>query len=251
MIYDAVYLSPHLDDVALSCGAQIFDRTSAGQRVLIVTMMAGDPPVGLSDLAQQLHARWQLAADAVAARREEDAAACRILGAAYAHWGVLDCIYRTHPETAEPLYATNAAIFGEVHPADRPLIGQLAQQFDALPAHREVVAPLTIGHHVDHQLVRLAAEQCFGKRLSYYDDYPYVRWEAPTQRALPVDAAGWQAQVVPVSAAGVRARITAVAAFASQVGSFFRDQADLEAQLTAQVQSIGGERLWRRAGAGQ
>ncbi|MEZ4728018.1 MAG: PIG-L family deacetylase [Caldilineaceae bacterium] len=43
-VYDAIYLSPHLDDVALSCGGQIFGATRTGQRVLIVTITAGDPP---------------------------------------------------------------------------------------------------------------------------------------------------------------------------------------------------------------
>lgn len=247
MMYEAIYLSPHLDDAALSCGGQIYDRTAAGQRVLVVTIAAGEPPAALSDFARQLHARWALAADAVAARRAEDAAACAALGADHVHWELPDCIYRLHPETGEPLYASNAAIFGAVHPAEAALVGRLAAQFAALPAHGEVIAPLAIGQHVDHQLVRLAAEQSFGATLSYYDDYPYVRWERPTQRAIPADGAGWQARVVPVSAAGLAARITAVSAYASQLSSFFRDQADVAVQLTAQVQSVGGERLWRRA----
>jgi LmbE family N-acetylglucosaminyl deacetylase len=82
----AVYLSPHLDDAALSCGGQIAQQTAAGLPVLIVTLMAGDPPARpLSPFAQQLHTRWQLhdAPTAVAARRAEDTAACRHLAAEY------------------------------------------------------------------------------------------------------------------------------------------------------------------------
>ena len=42
--YDTIFLAPHLDDVVLSCGGQIFLETEAGNSVLVVTIMAGDPP---------------------------------------------------------------------------------------------------------------------------------------------------------------------------------------------------------------
>ncbi|MFQ5421191.1 MAG: PIG-L family deacetylase, partial [Anaerolineae bacterium] len=68
--YDAIYLSPHLDDAALSCGGQIFTRTSAGESVLVVTVMAGDAPPGLSSpIVEELHGRWQLPEGTVARRR--------------------------------------------------------------------------------------------------------------------------------------------------------------------------------------
>ena len=80
--YDALYLSPHLDDAALSCGGQIVQATRCGARVLIVTVMAGDPPVDAeNDYIASLHARWELDRDAAAQRRAEDLAACALLGA--------------------------------------------------------------------------------------------------------------------------------------------------------------------------
>ena len=61
--YDAIYLAPHLDDAALSCGGQIYQLTAVGKQVLIVTIIAGDPPqnVVYSDFARELHERWELA----------------------------------------------------------------------------------------------------------------------------------------------------------------------------------------------
>ena len=41
---DHLYLSPHFDDAALSCGGQIATFTAAGQSVLVVTITGGDPP---------------------------------------------------------------------------------------------------------------------------------------------------------------------------------------------------------------
>ena len=59
--YDLIYLSPHLDDAALSCGGQIARFRGEGRSVLIVTVTAGDPPTGAeSRYIQELHSRWQL-----------------------------------------------------------------------------------------------------------------------------------------------------------------------------------------------
>jgi LmbE family N-acetylglucosaminyl deacetylase len=124
--YDAIYLSPHLDDAALSCGGQIYRLAKEGRHVLIVTLMAGDPPPDgvLSDFARSLHGRWELAESAEAARRREDEAAGQILGAEILHWPIPDCIYRAHPHTGEPLYPTWPAVIDAIHPAEATLIEQ-------------------------------------------------------------------------------------------------------------------------------
>ena len=175
--YDKIYLSPHFDDAALSCGGQIYQHTSQGAAVLIVTIMAGDPPiVHVSGYAQSLHDRWQMASDAVEGRRAEDLAACRILGADALHWTTPDCIYRFHPHTGESLYVSDEEIFGSIDPAELDLVEALAQQIQRLPAHGRLVIPLTVGHHVDHQLTRMAAERSASyDTLVYYEDYPYAQ----------------------------------------------------------------------------
>lgn len=245
--YDAIYLSPHLDDVAYSCGGRIFTQTTAGQSVLIVSVMAGDPPgEALSEYAQLHHERWQLVTDVVAGRRAEDVAACRILGADHLHWQFPDCIYRLHPETAEPLYVTRNDIFGAVHPAEWELQEQLSQQMAGLPNHGRLYAPLTAGHHVDHQLVRAAAERCFKTALIYYEDFPYAQLPGELAAVIPPGSQGWQADVLPLTEAAIQARIDATAAFASQLSTFFVSQADLEKQTRDYVRQVGGERVWRR-----
>jgi len=247
MRYDVIYLSPHLDDVALSCGGQVYDLTADGRSVLIVTIAAGDPPATpLSDFAMGLHERWKLAAAATARRRAEDVAACQALGADYLHWDLPDCIYRQHPQTGAHLYTSNGALFGMVHEAETAVTYRLAAQMAALPAHGRIVAPLTVGNHVDHQLVRRAAEQCFGDRLLYYEEYPYVRLSGALDCVIPPQSQEWQAEVVSVSAAGMAARVAAIAAFESQVSSFFNGRSDLEAQIRQQIAKIGGERVWKR-----
>lgn len=244
---DWIYLSPHLDDAALSCGGQIFAATQRGERVLIVTITAGDPVAPVSDYAASLHTRWELV-NATEARRQEDLAACAILGADALHWQVPDCIYRVDA-TGAPFYVSDDDIFGTVATAEMGLVDALAAQMRALPSARQVVAPLTVGKHVDHQLTRLAAEQAFGvAALRYYEDYPYAQQAGKLEQALlpEQDSSEWVADVVALDGDALRAKFDAVAAFRSQLSTFFRDQADLEGQIGGFAARVGGERRWRR-----
>jgi LmbE family N-acetylglucosaminyl deacetylase len=254
---DSIYLSPHLDDVALSCGGHIYQRTQGGSRreVLIVTIMAGVPPPDhLSPFAHQQHLAWgfspdQPVADIVQAvvqtRQAEDQAACRILGASFRHLPVPDCIYRRHPATGQPLYTSDDMLFGTVHPAEKPLIAEIAARLAALPPAGRIVAPLGIGHHVDHQLTRIAAEASFGRDLWYYEDYPYIQRD-PAQLAPFTTSEQWQADLIPLSAAALSARLQAVAAYISQLEMLFSGPAAMQRALTHFIQDRGGECLWQQ-----
>lgn len=243
--YPTIYLSPHLDDVTLSCGGQVYRQTREGQPVLIVTITAGDPPRdALSGYAQSLHDRWALATDAVAARRAEDLAACRILGADALHWSIPDCIYRMNPADGEPIYRSDPDIFGDVHEAERGLVDQLAEWMRALPAHTRLCAPLGVGHHVDHQLTRAAAERAFSRQLVYYEDYPYAQQPGAIEQVIAPGAPDWRPELIALTSDAIEAKITAILAFASQLSTFFTDEADLRRQVGGYVASVGGERLW-------
>lgn len=246
--YDAIYLSPHLDDAVLSCGGQIYQRTTAGEAILIVSVAAGDPALEqISGYAQSLHDRWELVADAVAARRGEDIVAAKQVGAHWYHWDLPDCIYRVHPETGAPFYTSDPDIFGPVHPAERLLVDRLATQLRALPTHGQMVVPLTLGNHVDHMLTRQAAEQAFSPHtLWYYEDYPYAQAPGALDQVLPSDRVGWEATTISLSPAAVQRKIDAIGAFVSQLSTFFRDDADLAEQIRTFTATVGGERLWRQ-----
>ncbi len=244
--YHTLYLSSHLDDVVLSCGAQIYDQTQAGKDVLVVTVMAGDPPETISGYAQSLHDRWELLVEAGAARRAEDLAACRILGADAHHWPIPDCPYRTDPQTGESLYLSDDDIFGDVHPAEMTLVQSVADRIATLPTADRVLAPLTIGHHVDHLLVRSAAEMLYAERLIYYEDYPYAQETAKQERTLRSQSHPLKPCVVAVSEAARQAKIEAILAYRSQLSTFWTDHADLKRQVFGYMDEVGGERLWSR-----
>jgi len=246
VFYDAIYLSPHLDDVALSCGGQIFGLTQNGHPVLIVTIMAGTPTSNNpSQYAQSLHQRWELNQDVVESRKSEDIAACKILGADWQHWDFLDCIYRTHPQTKEPLYTSDEEIFGRIHPAESSLINSIASQLAQLPASNRLFAPLTLGHHVDHQLTRLAAEKIFPvpKNLLYYEDYPYAQHHSGEQ-LIAQETGVWVRDLVILNESSITARINSIKCFKSQLSTFFTSEEDLEKQIRSCISQTGGEKSW-------
>ena len=238
--YDAIYLSPHLDDAALSCGGQIYQQTQAGNRVLIVTITAGAAPTtNLSAFAQGQHDSWELDVDPVEVRRREDIESSRRLSSEWLHWDVMDCIYRRHPETGAALYTSDETLFGVLNSAESPLIQHLTQKLLDLPASTTIYCPLGLGNHVDHQLVRVSAETAFAHRLTYYEDYPYAQREGFTGLG-----SAWQSHTVALSNAAIDARIHAVNAFESQVDHLFGSSAQMADNICAYIAQVGGERTW-------
>jgi LmbE family N-acetylglucosaminyl deacetylase len=249
-----IYLSPHLDDAAFSCGGLIWEQTQAGLEVQIWTICAGDPPQGsISPFAEALHERWESGADAGPLRRQEDLLACKILGAAGRHMPIPDCIYRRQKETGEHLYASEEALFGELHPSENELVESLADSLreTVLSGSSEtvnLVCPFGLGGHVDHQLTRAAAERvsCSAPdwAIWYYADFPYLLEDATLLAELPQQE--WHSQVFPVTADGLEAWQRAMAAYRSQVSTFWDGVEDMKASIAAYCGETGGVRLWWR-----
>jgi LmbE family N-acetylglucosaminyl deacetylase len=242
--YNTIYLSPHLDDATLSCGGQIYEQSCRGEAVLIVTTMAGDAGGDISSYAQSLQERWELPQDAAAGRRAEDMAAAAILGADVLHWDIPDCIYRTDPATGGDLYLSDDDIFGDVAPAEAYLIDLLVELLSTLPPADRIIAPLTVGHHVDHLLVRAAAERVRCDQLLYYEDYPYAQERDKLAKALAAESRDLKPLVTPLGEAAIRAKIEAILAYRSQMSTFWTDKADLERQVAGYLNTVGGERVW-------
>ncbi|MCP4417286.1 MAG: PIG-L family deacetylase [Chloroflexi bacterium] len=245
--YKAIYLSPHLDDAALSCGGQIQQETAVRNPILIVTPMAGEPATDacLSDFAKSLHQRWELARNAVVVRRSEDVVACQMLRADHLHWAIPDCIYRVDSATGEPCYPNWESIITTQHAADEIVLEQIRQQLRQLPPTDQVFAPLTAGNHVDHRLTRLAAEQVFGAKLIYYEDYPYAENREEVTAALTPTAENWHAIQTTLTKTAVRTKINAIWTYSSQINTFFKDRSDLEAKIKDFSTQVGGEQYWQ------
>jgi LmbE family N-acetylglucosaminyl deacetylase len=213
-----------------------------------VTVFAGAPApdAPLSPFAQEMHARWGLA-DPLAARREEDAAALALLGAEGVYWPYIDYIYRRTTE-GRFLCDGEEALFGEVHPAESALIAELAGRFRTLAQEQDgtIYAPLAVGHHVDHQVVRRAVEGLEG--VVYYEDYPYAAQSGALEAEL--EGEQWRAEVVSLSQEALETKIAAIACYGSQLTSLeWADAAEMAEAVRAFAQQTGGgalvERYWR------
>lgn len=209
-----IYLSPHLDDAALSAGGLIYEQTQAGIPVEIWTFMCGNPHLKeYSPLTQAIHKMWNFSdsEEAVRERRKEDMNAAGILGAKAVHFDFLDCIYR-RGKNGEWLYTEE--VFGELHPEDADLPAQIAAAIaPRLQPDDVLVAQLSVGSHVDHILVRQAAE-LLGRKLIYDIDMPYFLYKSDEFEAK---AAGMKESISRITEASLERWQDAVVEYKSQL----------------------------------
>jgi LmbE family N-acetylglucosaminyl deacetylase len=238
---DWIYISPHLDDVVLSVGGLLWEQTQAGQEVSVWTLCAGDPPPGaLSPIAESLHIRWQVGREALDIRRKEDQNACSLLGAAFRHFSIPDCIYRRSEKTGEHLYPSEDSLFSPLHPDESILIERISETLrNDLPADANLVCPLALGGHTDHRLTRRIIET-LDRHLWYYADYPYVLKVGPVFTPWK-----WAATKFNLSKSGMRAWQTSVEAHQSQISTFWSDLDSMRAAIQSYGDEMGGVKLWR------
>jgi LmbE family N-acetylglucosaminyl deacetylase len=252
--YTHVYLSPHLDDAALSCGGLIHQQAKAGSPPLVVTLFSGQPPsdTQLSAFARWQHERWGHPDEVLPVRWSEDQSALAVLGADYLRLNYRDCIYRGREHGDDPVwyYASEEALFGPVHPAEQGLPDELAaalSEFIPTPQGVTLYAPVTAGNHVDHQLTFAAALilKAHGWQVCFYEDYPYVESDGALAAALVARGAeGWQSMVTPLDEDDLAAKVEAIACYVSQLGTLFGGPAAMRERVRGFVSLVGGERLW-------
>ncbi|MCS6836622.1 MAG: PIG-L family deacetylase [Anaerolineae bacterium] len=253
-----LFLSPHFDDAAYSCGATIYRLASQGVRVAVLTIMAGGVPKPLPDtpLLRELHKRWQVdGCQAVKVRLREDKRALKHLKAQALYFDLPDCVYRV--VDGHPLYPTEAHLWGEIHPHDYAprLLTQSTQLTSELIGHRvEVIyAPLAVGRHVDHRIVRDWARMLSRIRtewrLKFYTDFPYMRDETAIHRALDdVDEALCHEDAC-FTTLDLEARLKAMAEYKSQVSTFWEDEEAMAEDTRRAFSRLSGdyaERFWIR-----
>lgn len=175
-----IFLSPHFDDVAYSCGGTLGVQVSTGLRPLVITVFGGvSQETTLSPFALAIHRKMGFSQDAAsvnATRRREDVAAMNLLGVDYLWLDYLEAPYRGTP----PYYINdNELMGGDVHRGDSWIDEELAGILVALRKRLPDTvwyAPLGVGRHVDHQIVCSAADRLtqLGAKVNLYEDFPYV-----------------------------------------------------------------------------
>jgi glycosyltransferase involved in cell wall biosynthesis/LmbE family N-acetylglucosaminyl deacetylase len=186
-----LFISPHLDDAALSAGGLISylaDKTS----VEVATVFTdGGSPYGNTLSARQFlkQTGYRDAAALYNVRRAEDVRAYESIGVSWKHFGFTDAMWRItpHPSALRRLLGKFLSEFLHDYPTFRMHVARknivdprsVAEVVDRLRkefVHSErfaVFAPVAIDTHVDHVIVRRACEAVFPQAI-WWVDSPYL-----------------------------------------------------------------------------
>ena len=274
-----IFLSPHLDDVPLSCGGMLAQLVIAQAKVKVITVFAGIPPLKdpISAFADYQHQLWGNPQQAYNTRRREDKTALAYFGLKPIWLDFFDCIYRGQPGQGNWYYNSDEDIFGPVYPAEFSAVGLIVEAVETITRVAEgtdgtiIYAPLTVGNHVDHQLTFLAALRLLesGAQVYFYEEYPYAdRDLAHLTRALhettPVllgqtldlawklaqrePGALWRSTLKTFSPLALELKIKAIAAYKTQLDVLFGGEEAMVQRVTAYARRVGcgepGERFW-------
>lgn len=270
------FLSPHYDDIALSCGgtAALLARAGLRPEINVTCGAAPNPDQPPSAFARTLHRQWGLsAAEVITVRREEETAAAALLGATWRCLSLSDAIYRGSS------YQTGEQLTGSVAAGEDTLPGRLVNELlehTAGGGRVRYYAPLGIGGHVDHQVCFAAgvALAAVGHEVWFYEDLPYALVLGAGERRLADIAATWAAtapaplataQLRPIARVDISAvweiKINAILAYPSQMPSVFRQAAPagsreaIAATLRGYAMRAGdgvpAEQLWHLSGPEQ
>ncbi len=215
-------ISPHLDDAVFSAGATLWRAARRGWRVVVATVFTGNvaQPTGFA-LACQLDKGLTADIDYMALRRAEDKEACARLGVEAFHLPLLEAPHRG--------YDNAPALFADVHPGDSAKTQVPRAIADLLADLRPdiLLAPLGIGGHVDHLVVRDAVAGLNNPPITLlWEDWPYLDRSDLLARN--------QALSIPAGPNARAVKLSACTAYASQLGFQFGGEAALRDRLAGQ-----------------
>jgi LmbE family N-acetylglucosaminyl deacetylase len=186
-----MFVSPHLDDAVLSCGALLTQLARTNSVTVLTVFSSARPPAKWAPSARN-ELRNHGAADAMTYfedRRAEDIAALTEVGAKWIHLGFTDAPFRRVGETAGkdngraayPSFHLNIAR-GWIARSDATLAAKVGVKVREAVSANEVTAvfaPLGTGRHVDHLITRNAVAAS-GIDAVYYSDFPYSETAKPS-----------------------------------------------------------------------
>lgn len=210
-------LSPHLDDGVLSCGQLISMWRRQRHRVVQATVFTGRPEVETAVVREDA-ARYD--GDVLQTRLAEEATAARLLDYEPLTFGLPELIFRSKID-GSPRCEDLSQIFGALTPSDVPIIHNVADRLRKVVAKIRpdfVCAPLGVGGHIDHVIIREAARTAVNPlQLRWYRDLPYALDEPFDE--LP----GSNPEVANVDDGDVERWLAAIDCYASQVRNMFGD----------------------------
>ena len=225
----ALFVSPHLDDVAFSCGGTLAAFARRGWHTVLATVFTKSvhEPTGFA-LDCQLDKGLSPDVDYMALRREEDRLCAERAGVGHVVW--LDL-----PEAPHRGYASAPALFSGVLEGDgvrREVANRLAGLLDTL-APDVIFAPQALGNHADHLQVVRAVRELGDRRPSpvvWYRDAPYAARKPKAQPSSPL-LPGGLAETASDVFETLETKLHACAAYATQLGFQFGSEEGMRKTL--------------------
>ena len=172
--YDAIYVSPHLDDAVYSCAGQMALARKRGARILVVTLFGNGSD---EDSGGGVFGNY-------AERKREEQRAAEVLDHDYLFLNAPDALSRKVPAGDLLRYA-----LAFMRLPERPFRRELRAVLEAmaarlLSAEGRLYVPLAIGEHPDHREAYEIGRALHARdpvRVLFYEDVPYTH--VPTLRA--------------------------------------------------------------------
>ena len=280
-----IFIEPHFDDVAFSCGGFLtkLARRRRAQteetdlHLLTVFARGPDDDVPSSAVAQNVHREWGLDPPSFRSRRQEARSATASLPLTAHELGFRDVLYRRRrtldalDDVRQPeASGADAPCFLDVARALRDTVNDLrgASGTSSSAPKALIVAPLGVGGHIDHRVVHAAVRHYASHKspptldssspnrspveVWYYEDFPYVRFASVSDRIR--DVAGTPRPATVDVSTALDARIEISMRYASQVQMLFDTPQDLKSAIQHHARREVGtpsrpkERFWKWSG---
>lgn len=232
-----LFLSPHLDDAVLSCGALI-EAQAQRREIIVATVFTEATPAPHTRAARSFMHQCTVgdAGQLFEARRAEDREVLEAMGVQFLHLGGVDALFRRRnkpvmlgssawdrllPELTHryPTYRFDIAL-GRIARGDRGLIRQLQSDVAGLMAQTKaelLFCPVGVGKHVDHLITRDVGKGHL-ENLVMYSDFPYnlvTEHDDSHVRGMGLEPWIWDA--------GLEAKPARIRGYATQADALFPD----------------------------
>lgn len=213
-VHRILFFSPHLDDVAISCGELLAAMSEKNIKTEVITFFSGiNFTKELGKDAISYHDLCDLGSFPIIYRKMEDERAMKILKTDYIQLDFLECLYRKSC-CGEYIYET---IYDEVnYQLDENIIDQMNYFIDSyVDLEKDIlVFPLGIGGHIDHKILNnIGRELCLkGGEVYFYRDVPYLKEELLDEYFIELDEI-----LIPISYRNLYSKIAATFCYNSQI----------------------------------
>ena len=218
----ALFISPHLDDVAFSCGGALIELARQNWETALLTVFTRSVPNPSNfALACQLDKNLSAEVDYMKLRRAEDLAFANLAS-------VSKIVHLDLPEAPNRGYNSAPELFAGIKTGDEIWLAA-AEQLKQYKADA-VFAPQGIGNHVDHlQTIKAVLHLNLKTPIFWYKDTPYAI-HFPDSRPADLLPTNLLETAFDVSGSILK-KVEACCAYATQIGFQFGGAEKLKTDL--------------------